>query len=141
MGALTSSACALSKEEWEVCFREKLSTPNQKSNISMYAPYTGKVDDGSLMKPIEVEEVEIAIKWIDEHSATGADGLKLKDIRSIHEEEETPLPCLFSLWLKSSTISESLKKGRTVLIHKCEDKDCLKSIDNWRPITIGPMLL
>ncbi|GCC32271.1 hypothetical protein chiPu_0010732 [Chiloscyllium punctatum] len=34
-----------------------------------------------------------------------------------------------------------LKKCRTVLNPKCEDKDYLKSIDNWQPITIGPNLL
>ncbi|XP_059511220.1 uncharacterized protein LOC132211014 [Stegostoma tigrinum] len=141
MGAPTSSACPLAKEELETCFREKLSKANEKSNINKYAPYSGKVDDGSLMKPIEVEEVEAAIKGIDQNSAAGPDGLKLEDIRALHEEEETRLPRLFSLWLKSSTIPDSLKKSRTVLIPKCEDKERLKNIDNWRPITIGPMLL
>ncbi|GCC34557.1 hypothetical protein chiPu_0013032 [Chiloscyllium punctatum] len=87
MGAPTSSACPLSKEELATCFREKLSVPNKKSNINKYAPYTGKVDDGSLMKPIEVEEVEAAIKGIDENSAGGSGGLKLQDIRTLHEQE------------------------------------------------------
>ncbi|GCC19336.1 hypothetical protein chiPu_0018328 [Chiloscyllium punctatum] len=108
MGAPTSSTCPLSKEELETCFHEKLSVPNQKSNINKYASYTGKVDDGSLMKSIEIEEVEAAIKQIDECSAAGPDGLKLQDIRTIHEQEETHLPHLFSLWLKSSTIPDSL---------------------------------
>ncbi|GCC32505.1 hypothetical protein chiPu_0010966 [Chiloscyllium punctatum] len=54
MGAPTSSAYPLSKEELETDFREKLSAPNNKLNINTYAPYTGKVDDGSLMKPIKV---------------------------------------------------------------------------------------
>ncbi|GCC38609.1 hypothetical protein chiPu_0017124 [Chiloscyllium punctatum] len=53
MGAPTPSACPLSREELETCCREKLSAPNKKSNINKCAPYTGKVDDGSLMKPIE----------------------------------------------------------------------------------------
>ncbi|GCC31962.1 hypothetical protein chiPu_0010422 [Chiloscyllium punctatum] len=141
MGAPNPSACPLSKEELETCFREKLSAPNKKSNINKYASYTGKVDDGSLTKLTEVEEVEAAIKGIDENSATGPDGLKLQDTKTIHEQEETGLPRLFSLWLKSSTKPDSLKKSQTVLIPKCEDKDRLKSIDNWRPITIGPMLL
>ncbi|GCC36613.1 hypothetical protein chiPu_0015108 [Chiloscyllium punctatum] len=74
MGAPTSPTCPLSKEELETCFPEKVSLPNQKSNINKYASYTGKVDDGSLMKPIEVEEVEVAIKGIDEDNATGPDG-------------------------------------------------------------------
>ncbi|GCC26521.1 hypothetical protein chiPu_0004938 [Chiloscyllium punctatum] len=141
LGAPTSSSCPLSKEELETCFREKLSAPNKNSNINKYASYTGKVDDWTLMKPIEVEEVEAAIKGIDENSATGPDGLKLQDLRTIHEQEETHLPRLFSLWLKSSTIPDSLKKSWTVLIPKCEDKDRLKSIDNWQPVTIDPMLL
>ncbi|GCC24265.1 hypothetical protein chiPu_0002665 [Chiloscyllium punctatum] len=110
MGAPTSSACPLSKEALETCFREKLSAPIKNSNINKCAPYTGKVDDGSLMKPIEVEEVETAIKGIDENSAAGPDDLKLQDIRTIHEQEETRLPRLFSLWLKSSTLPDSLKK-------------------------------
>ncbi|GCC27841.1 hypothetical protein chiPu_0006267 [Chiloscyllium punctatum] len=109
MGAPTSSTCPLPKEELETCFREKLSAPNKKSNINKYASYTGKVGDGSLMKSIEVEEVEAAI-GIDENSAAGPDSLKLQDIRTIHEQEETGLPRLFSLWLKSSTIPDSLKK-------------------------------
>ncbi|GCC26772.1 hypothetical protein chiPu_0005192 [Chiloscyllium punctatum] len=111
MGAPTSSACPLSKEELETCFHEKLSATNKKSNINKYAPYTGKVNDRSLMKPIEVEEVEVAIKGIEANSAAGPDDLKLQDIRTIHEQEETCLPCLFSLWLKSSMIPNSLKKS------------------------------
>ncbi|GCB71233.1 hypothetical protein scyTo_0005882 [Scyliorhinus torazame] len=93
------------------------------------------------MKPIEEEEVTKAIKGMDEKSAFGPDGMTLSDIQDIHDEDDTRIPRLFSLWLKSATIPDSLKKSRTVLIPKCEDQECLKDIVNWRPITIGPMLL
>ncbi|GCB83353.1 hypothetical protein scyTo_0023760 [Scyliorhinus torazame] len=67
--------------------------------------------------------------------------MTLSDIQDIHDEDDTRLPRLFSLWIKSATIPDSLKKSRTVLIPKCEDQERLKDTDNWRPITIGLMLL
>ncbi|GCB77986.1 hypothetical protein scyTo_0019346 [Scyliorhinus torazame] len=132
---------SLSKEEHEHSFWEKLSKPNDKANLSKFAKYKGSTDDGELMKPIEGEEVTKAIKGIDDKSVPGPDGMKLANVQNIHDKDETRLPRLFSLWLKSATIPDSIKKGRTFLIPKCEDQERLKDINNCRPINIGPMLL
>jgi len=141
MGTPTLLSCPLSLAELEANFKGKLSTSNNKANIAKYAGYGGREDDGSLLKPVEVEEVTTAIRGIEEHSAAGPDGNKLEDIKNIHEEDETRIPRLFTLWLTSRTIPSVMKQSRTVLIPKSEDPEQLKNIDNWRPITIGPMLL
>ncbi|GCB59891.1 hypothetical protein scyTo_0014065 [Scyliorhinus torazame] len=141
MGAPATTTCPLPIEELEWCFWDKLSKPYNKANVSRFATYKGSTDKGELMKPIEEEEVTKAIKGVDEKSAPGPDGMTLSDIQDIHDEDDTLIPRLFSLWLKSAMIPDSLKKSRTVLIPKCEDQERLKDIDNWRPITTGPMLL
>ncbi|GCB70372.1 hypothetical protein scyTo_0010770 [Scyliorhinus torazame] len=141
MGVPTTTSCPLPIEELEQCFRDKLSKPNNKANLNKFATYQGSIDKGELMSPIEEEEVTKTIKGMNEKSAPGPDGMTLVDIQDIHDEDDTRLPRLFSLWIKSATIPDSLKKSRTVLIPKCEDQERLKDIDNWRPITIGPMLL
>ncbi|GCB69751.1 hypothetical protein scyTo_0005536 [Scyliorhinus torazame] len=141
MGAPATTTCPLPIEEPERCFRDKFTKPNNKANVSKFATYKGSTDEGELMKPIEEEEVTKAIKGVEAKSAPGPDGMTLSNIQDIHDEDDTRIPLLFSLLLKSATIPDSLKKRRTVLIPKCEDQERLKDIDNWHPITIGPMLL
>ncbi|GCC17378.1 hypothetical protein chiPu_0022479 [Chiloscyllium punctatum] len=141
MGAPDTSQCPISREELEIKFREKLSKANNKADIKNFAGSAGHVDENLLLGPIGEEEVEEALRGIDRHSAPGPDGKKLKDLEAIQETDASRIPRLFTLWLKTRSIPESLKKSRTVLIPKCEDQDRLKNLDNWRPITIGPMLL
>lgn len=51
------------------------------------------------------------------------------------------LACMFSTWLVSGTLSRVFKKCRTVLIPKTTDPGRLGDVNQWRPITIGSMVL
>lgn len=105
------------------------------------APYNGTTDITGLMEAIEQEEVENAISDMNAKSAAGLDGMKVEQIENIMGQDVTLIPRLFSLWQKLAFVPTALKRSRTVLIPKTEDAELLQNIDNWRPITIGPMLL
>ncbi|GCC41856.1 hypothetical protein chiPu_0025745 [Chiloscyllium punctatum] len=141
MGAPNTSQCPISREELETKLREKLSKANNKVDIKNFTGSAGHVDENLLLGPIGEEEVDEALRGINKHSAPGPDGKKLQDLEVIQETDASRIPRPFTLWLKTRSIPESMKKSRTVLIPKCEDPDRFKNLDNCRPITIGLMLL
>ena len=48
---------------------------------------------------------------------------------------------LFNIWLVAGVVPRCVKRARTVLIPKSTDPAALKDAGNWRPITIGSMIL
>uniref|UniRef100_A0A3B5M253 Reverse transcriptase domain-containing protein n=1 Tax=Xiphophorus couchianus TaxID=32473 RepID=A0A3B5M253_9TELE len=89
---------------------------------------------------ISVEEVQTAIRAIKPTSAAGPDGLTRAAICAADPEGRT-LTALFNAWMITGIIPKELKKNRTILIPKVMDDEKLKELGNWRPITIGSMIL
>ncbi|GCC31487.1 hypothetical protein chiPu_0009945 [Chiloscyllium punctatum] len=136
LGALTSSDSPLSKEELEAWFREKLLTPNQKSNINKYAPYTGEVDDGSLMKLIEGAKhncKDLAVVFVDLVKAFDSVGHKLR----LKALQRVQLPKAFVGLIKD------LYTGSTTVVEG--NGNCTTPIDIERDVKQGnpftPILL
>ncbi|GCC36058.1 hypothetical protein chiPu_0014549 [Chiloscyllium punctatum] len=75
--------CSLPKEELEACLQEKLLVPNHQSNISQRASYTG-IHRSRRGGDSHQGDRRAQCRWTRR--------LKLGDVRSIHEEEETCLP-------------------------------------------------
>ena len=80
------------------------------------------------------EEIREAIDSTDKETAPGPDSWKLTDVIKISKQE---LTMLFNKWYLDGA-PEEIKVCRTILIYKAGDK---KDVGNWRPITIGSILL
>lgn len=48
---------------------------------------------------------------------------------------------LFNIWLVTGMIPDGFKEYQSLLILKTEDPEKLKDIGNWRPLTIGSIML
>ncbi|XP_049895677.1 uncharacterized protein LOC126387169 [Epinephelus moara] len=90
-----------------------------------------------LVTPLEVMKNLRAIKGC---SSPGPDGIT-KPLLLGWDPKGEKLAHMFSTWLVSGTLPEVFKKCRTVLIPKTTTPDLLGDVNQWRPITIGSMVL
>lgn len=89
---------------------------------------------------ISVEEVKAGIDGIKRASAPGPDGVTKASIYTA-DPEWWVLASLFNVWLVTGEISGDMKRNRTILIPKVMNEELLKDLGNWRPITIGSMVI
>ncbi|GCC20978.1 hypothetical protein chiPu_0019501 [Chiloscyllium punctatum] len=144
MGAPSKCKCPLSKEDLEEYYEVRLSKVNEKNNLRGFAKYEKRgeeSDDVVLLGPVTIDDVNQAIKAMDVDTAAGPDRMTLKEIIKIFNKDNTLLPRLYTIWIKTGKIPDEMKLSRTVLIPKVNNEEELKDINNWRPITIGPIML
>jgi hypothetical protein len=87
--------------------------------------------------PIIAEEISKRIKKIRNRTATGPNGLEKKHL--LIPDLPKVLVLLFNIICYTSYYPEGWRENRTTLIPK-SNKDPNKA-ENWRPITIGPILV
>lgn len=73
-------------------------------------------------------------------SAPGPDGITLGQIIT-KGPKFSRLTEMFNLWLITGTVPDALLDCRTVLIPKSSDAEKPGDINNWRPITIGSVVI
>ncbi|KYO40233.1 hypothetical protein Y1Q_0019438 [Alligator mississippiensis] len=111
-------------------------------------PFTGlgwfgvrrDADNFAFKALITPEEVVKHMMEMANKLAPGPDKLTLKDLRRADPKGDA-LVELFSLWLITGTVPDGLKECRSVLIPKAVDFEKLRQLGNWRPITIGSIVL
>ncbi|CAM2107381.1 unnamed protein product [Caretta caretta] len=72
--------------------------------------------------------------------APGPDQVSLRDLVHVNPEGDT-LAGLFIAWLVTGIIPDGIKECRSLLIPKTVDPETLKELGNWRPLTIGSIVL
>ena len=85
-------------------------------------------------------EVVTHLKATDKTSAAGVDGVKRDDLLT-WDPEGKKLAKLYGSWLAAGYVPTGVKTARTVLLPKSTDQQSLLDASNWRPITIGSMLI
>ena len=90
--------------------------------------------------PISPAEVLKARKESKRGSAAGPDGVDKVSLVK-WDPSGVKLARMYTRFLVTQKIPESLKKNRTALIPKSSDATALQVVSNWRPITIGSMVL
>ncbi|GCC42700.1 hypothetical protein chiPu_0026645 [Chiloscyllium punctatum] len=93
------------------------------------------------MERLGKEEIDKSIGAIDPKTVAGSNGVKLKEILTIHVNSVTRLLTGAIPYIETGAIPYILTNSGTVLILKSGNKDDLRDIDNWRLITIKPILL
>ncbi|XP_049425577.1 uncharacterized protein LOC125884643 [Epinephelus fuscoguttatus] len=90
-----------------------------------------------LVTPLEIMKNLRAIKGC---FSPGPDGIT-KSLLLGWDPKGEKLAHMFSTWLVSGTLPRVFKRCRTVLIPKTTNPDLLGDVNQWRPITIGSMVL
>ena len=90
--------------------------------------------------PISPAEVLKARKESKRGSAAGPDGVDKVSLVK-WDPSEVKLARMYTRFLVTQKIPEPLKENRTALIPKSSDATALQVVSNWRPITIGSMVL
>uniref|UniRef100_A0A8C4NSX5 ribonuclease H n=1 Tax=Dicentrarchus labrax TaxID=13489 RepID=A0A8C4NSX5_DICLA len=99
-----------------------------------------QVDNGLFFGLITSDEALSAVKRIAVCSAPGPDKVRRGDLLR-WDPKGSKLASLFNTMLYSGKIPMCLKVGRTTLIPKTSDEAKLANIGQWRPITIGSVIL
>lgn len=107
--------------------------------LAPFVPF-GLASNGHMAGPISADEVERCLNQAANASAPGPDRIRKQDILAWDPECEE-LSHMFNVWWITGVIPKCFKQCRTVLIPKTSDQGALKEIGNWRPITIGSMVL
>uniref|UniRef100_A0A8C3F8X6 ribonuclease H n=1 Tax=Chrysemys picta bellii TaxID=8478 RepID=A0A8C3F8X6_CHRPI len=89
---------------------------------------------------ISAKEVLKNISEMNKNSAPGPDKVSLKDLVRVDPEGDT-LAGLFNTWLVTGIIPDGIKECRSLLIPKTMDPEALQDLGNWRPLTIGSIVL
>ncbi|KAK9535952.1 hypothetical protein VZT92_005783 [Zoarces viviparus] len=85
-------------------------------------------------------EVLMNLRAVANNSATGPDGISKRALAQWDPSGEK-LAKMFSSWLVAGMIPTVFKECRTTLLPKTMDPHKLGDINEWRPITIGSMIL
>jgi exonuclease III len=91
-------------------------------------------ESAGLSSPIQLHEVDEAIKLLKKQKSPGSDGLPAELYQKFHEPIKKILLKLFNECFKLGFLSESMYKGVITLIYKGKGDRSIRS--NWRPITL-----
>lgn len=100
----------------------------------------GRADNSVFCGLITPTEVMKNLRAVKNRSSPGPDGVT-KSLLLGWDPKGEKLACMFSTWLVSGTLPEVFKRCRTVLIPKTTDPERLGDVNQWRPITIGSLVL
>ena len=129
--------CPLSIQAVDDFWRPKLATVNDKCDLSGWDKPKNLTENDILLKLISSKEVLAALKSQKKGSAAGPDKVGtealLRDVDTPHT-----LALIFNICMVTGKIPAALKPNRTILIPK---RGVTTEPGNWRPITIGSMVL
>ena len=95
--------------------------------------------DVQSLPPIDVEIIERCIKSLKCNKSAGFDEIVAEHLIHCHESIVVHLKFLFSMMLKHAYVPKAFSYGIVIPIVKDKAGD-LSSVDNYRPITLSPLL-
>lgn len=134
-----SKRCPISRETIYEFYKAKWETPSSFSGLGRFKVEKG-ANNTHFSGLISTGEIQSSLQQALNASAPGPDGVVKQDIRNWDPKCET-LTQLFNMWWFTGVIPTRLKESRTILIPKTSDAGTEMEIGNWRPITIGSMIL
>uniref|UniRef100_A0A803VHT8 Reverse transcriptase domain-containing protein n=1 Tax=Ficedula albicollis TaxID=59894 RepID=A0A803VHT8_FICAL len=132
-------SCDIPPSEIYSVFKDRWETPGNFKSLGEFQS-NGKADNSAFRDLITAKEIEKNVQEMSKGSAPGPDGITLGDIKKMDPEYSLTAE-IFNLWLTSGKIPDMVRGCRTVLIPKSTEPERLKDTNNWRPITIGSILL
>ena len=91
-----------------------------------------------VLAPIHFDEVHLVVRRMKSQTSAGMlQGIPAWFLK--RHVARTVLASLFNIWFRTERVPEALKDSYTTLIPK--KLDGLEQVRNWRPVTVGPLLL
>ncbi|CAM5179267.1 unnamed protein product [Eretmochelys imbricata] len=131
--------CQIPPEEVFRAYKDKWETQTPFEGLGQFKSYA-TADNSAFDLFISAKEVLKNIKEMNMKTAPGPDQVSLRDLVRVDPEGDT-LAGLFNAWLVTGVIPDGIKECRSLLIPKTMDPEALKELGNWRPLTIGSIVL
>ncbi|KAJ8333400.1 hypothetical protein SKAU_G00414080 [Synaphobranchus kaupii] len=114
-------------------YKQKWETATPFKGLGAFTPFS-KADNGVFNSLITEYEVRESLAAISPSSAAGPDKITKGDFREYMAT--VAIMAMFNAWFVTGAIPDE-----SILIPKSANPEHLKEIGNWRPITIGSMIL
>uniref|UniRef100_A0A8B9QGS0 Reverse transcriptase domain-containing protein n=1 Tax=Apteryx owenii TaxID=8824 RepID=A0A8B9QGS0_APTOW len=131
--------CPLPMGELYGSFRRKCKEGSSFAGLGAFRS-AGTAENSAFKKMISSKEVLKNIAEMNKNSTPGPDDLSLRDVIK-KDPQGSQLAELFNLWLLARRIPYRIKECRMILIPKSDDPSKIEDMNNWRPITIGSVIL
>ncbi|CAM2095303.1 unnamed protein product [Caretta caretta] len=131
--------CQIPLEEVFRAYKDKWETRTPFEGLGQFKSHA-TADNSAFDLFISAKEVLKNIKEMNMKTAPGPDQVSLRDLVRVDPEGDT-LAGLFNAWLVTGVIPDGIKECRSLLIPKTMDPEALKDLGNWRPLTIGSIVL
>lgn len=136
-GKGAAAKCELDPKVVYETYSERFGGESQEVDLSKY-PKASPADNVRLLGPISQEEVAKAMARAKKDSASGPDGIGLKDLKTL-DPKLAMTTNIYNVWLYTGKIPDKIKENRSILLPK--GSSGLDNVNNWRPLTISSVLL
>uniref|UniRef100_A0AAY4C4B0 Reverse transcriptase n=1 Tax=Denticeps clupeoides TaxID=299321 RepID=A0AAY4C4B0_9TELE len=133
-----TSKCQIPASEVHDVYKKKWESSTQYGGLGSFT-LGGCADNSVFEGLITAEEVGENLAAMNRTSATGPDKMNWKDVKDLCDG--STVVDLYNAWWATGKIPVAVKQCRSILLPKTADQEQLMEIGNWRPITIGSMLL
>lgn len=130
--------CRIPLPEVHVVYKEKWESRTRYRGLGAFRP-GGQADNSVFHNLITEAEIWDNLKAMNHASASGPDHITWHGVKRLVESSRAME--LFNTWWATGRIPVAVKRCRSILLPKTSDEEQLVEIGNWRPITIGSMVL
>uniref|UniRef100_A0A3Q2YQL5 Reverse transcriptase domain-containing protein n=1 Tax=Hippocampus comes TaxID=109280 RepID=A0A3Q2YQL5_HIPCM len=134
-----NTKCSIPMATLHTTFLRRWQRKTEHKGLGPFKSIGGVLND-ILYRPITPKEVINNLNKMKNGTAPGPDGITKKNINN-WDVYGVALALEYTRWLIQGTIPAAVKDCKTSLLPKSTNPDDLKITSNWRPITIGSMLL
>ncbi|KAK9521357.1 hypothetical protein VZT92_021173 [Zoarces viviparus] len=131
--------CPVPLEEVTTIFKNRWGNGDPFHGLGQFIS-DGKIHNDAFDTLFTPWEVLTNLRAVASNTATGPDGISKGALQQWHPTGEK-LAKMFSSWLVAGKIPRAFKECRTTLLPKTMDPEKLKDVNEWRPITIGSMVI
>lgn len=131
--------CKIPMELIDEAFRGRWEAVSGYRGMGRFESTKGS-DTESVWRPVIPLEVTRNLKRMRNGSAPGPDGITKADLQGWDKHGEV-LAREYTRWMLQGRIPPQFKECKTTLIPKSTDEKELREISNWRPVTIGSLIL
>lgn len=131
--------CSIDKGTVHAYYKRIWETEVNYQGLGQFAPLP-MIDKTPLLCPIAASEVLVSLRAMKRTGAPGPDRITRANLLR-WDPKGVKLADLFNAIVFCGKVPHRLKASRTTLIPKGNDPSKLKDIGNWRPITIGSVVL